>query len=439
MRSVTPAVIIRAGQNLWKDVAFDISWSRSKLAGLLRGSYWFYDSRAKPRDQALKWASVLGNDRGELPLFADFEDRYGGNYGKWQDWKYFLQSLKEIMPDKEISIYTAYYYFREKTISVGIPSNELELFKQYPLWIANYNTTSPLVPRPWTEWHLWQHTDKGDGSKYGVASANIDLNYFDGTEEQFIERFSSAPKEEPINLNLEYQKVRRFGSDCHIVIVDLNKYKVLATNTNGNLVRTSSVSGTHRAKYAINGDGWMLYSGYPYTPISIASSEGVLYQPNQFDFRPYINITSNKAIEINHNKRVFYNTISGTRYLIQNGVKSPALSENKIENIERHPRSATGRNHNGKLVMLVVDGRSSLSSGVTLSELADIMIECRCSDAIELDGGGSSTMVLDGKVANIPSDPSERPVVNHLLLMQIENKNNVTLNYKSGNRKYKEA
>ena len=46
---MTRGVIIRAGQNLWEDNKFKISWQGAKSAGLLRGSYWFYDSRANPK------------------------------------------------------------------------------------------------------------------------------------------------------------------------------------------------------------------------------------------------------------------------------------------------------------------------------------------------------------------------------------------------------
>ncbi|MFN8381390.1 MAG: hypothetical protein U0V02_05590 [Anaerolineales bacterium] len=59
------------------------------------------------------------------------------------------------------------------------------------LWIANYGTNTPLVPKPWTadEWTLWQFTDNGDGPLYGVESGNIDLNYFNGDLTALQQRF----------------------------------------------------------------------------------------------------------------------------------------------------------------------------------------------------------------------------------------------------------
>ena len=204
MRTRCPAVIIRAGQNLWKDPTFDVSWKNAKTAGMARGSYWFYDSRAAPKKQAELWVSLFAGDFGELPLFADFEDNYGGAFKGWRHWYIFLERIKELAPGREIGIYTAYYYWIENTTSVGIPNPSLEYFKQYPLWIANYGVSKPLVPKPWTNWTFWQFIDNGDGRIYGVESLNIDLNHFNGDLPTFYERFGldgtlpePGPEEKP--------------------------------------------------------------------------------------------------------------------------------------------------------------------------------------------------------------------------------------------------
>ena len=189
MKTLSPFVIIRAGQNTWKDICFDVSWKNAKDAGLSRGSYWFYDSRATPQSQAEKWADTLNGDLGELPLWCDIEDNYGGPYGSWKHWYNFIERLKLLVPKKEIGIYTAYYYWLERTVVKGIPAASLEYFKQYPLWIANYGVSIPLVPKPWNEWTFWQYMDNGDGEAYGVKSKQIDLNYFNGDFSEFRSRF----------------------------------------------------------------------------------------------------------------------------------------------------------------------------------------------------------------------------------------------------------
>lgn len=185
-------VIIRAGQNLWTDPDFKDYWMRSREAGLPRGSYWFYDSRVNPKRQAELWIQTLADDQGELPLFADFEDTYKGDFDGWKNWHDFLERLKQLAPEKEIFIYTGYFYWFDAM--VGVPVQSQVYFKQYPLWIAAYLTEAPRVPTPWNmisndAWTFWQYTDKGDGALYGVESKNIDLNYYHGDAAAFTERF----------------------------------------------------------------------------------------------------------------------------------------------------------------------------------------------------------------------------------------------------------
>ncbi len=86
-------------------------------------------------------------------------------------------------------------------------------------------------------------------------------------------------------------------------------------------------------------------------------------------------------------------------------------------NQPRHPRTAVGFNKDA-IFLVVVDGRQQgLSAGMTFPELAGLMEEIGCTDAVNLDGGGSSTMWLGGRVMNQPSDGRERPVANSLIVV----------------------
>jgi hypothetical protein len=83
----------------------------------------------------------------------------------------------------------------------------------------------------------------------------------------------------------------------------------------------------------------------------------------------------------------------------------------------RHPRTAVGYTADEQtLIVVVVDGRQpSLSGGMTLPELARLMVAEGAHHAYNLDGGGSSTMVVAGSVVNSPSDGRERPNSDGLL------------------------
>jgi|CZCA01.1.fsa_nt_gi exopolysaccharide biosynthesis protein len=83
----------------------------------------------------------------------------------------------------------------------------------------------------------------------------------------------------------------------------------------------------------------------------------------------------------------------------------------------RAPRTAVGVTDDGKLLLIAVTGRQAYHSvGVTLEELADIALKLGAKDAMNLDGGGSSTMVVRDFVMNTPSDGRERKVADAILV-----------------------
>ncbi len=83
----------------------------------------------------------------------------------------------------------------------------------------------------------------------------------------------------------------------------------------------------------------------------------------------------------------------------------------------RAPRTALGISPEGDFILLVVDGRQRLSRGLTLYELAALLREQGAVEAMNFDGGGSSTFVLNHQVKNSPSDGSERAVSTALVLL----------------------
>src|SRR5690606_23184981 len=108
--------------------------------------------------------------------------------------------------------------------------------------------------------------------------------------------------------------------------------------------------------------------------------------------------------------------IGGHPRMIINGVVDMNPDDALVFN--RHPRTAVGINQDtSKLYIIVVDGRQVTSAGMTLFELADYMLSIGCYNAMNLDGGGSSTMVVRGEIENSPSDGIERDVANALMVI----------------------
>ena len=108
-------------------------------------------------------------------------------------------------------------------------------------------------------------------------------------------------------------------------------------------------------------------------------------------------------------------TVGGTPLLVSEGKKVAKKCNQSI--CRKHPRTAIGVTGNGRILMLVVDGRTKRSKGVTTVKLAQIMRSLGAVFALNLDGGGSSTMVVRGKVMNRPSDGKPRRVSSSVLVL----------------------
>lgn len=111
---------------------------------------------------------------------------------------------------------------------------------------------------------------------------------------------------------------------------------------------------------------------------------------------------------------------NGVPQLVKDGKVDVTWQEEKSSKsfVEtRHPRTAVAKLKDGKFLMITVDGRSESSGGIGLYDLANYLLELGATDAMNLDGGGSTTMFLDGKVVNHPSDKEgERKVSDAILV-----------------------
>ncbi len=109
--------------------------------------------------------------------------------------------------------------------------------------------------------------------------------------------------------------------------------------------------------------------------------------------------------------------VSGRPRLVEDSRPSATLE--RFASV-RHPRTALGLRKDGTLLILVADGRREKALGFTGPDLSEIFLRERAVNAINLDGGGSTTLYIEaeGGVQNTPSDGHERVVVNHLGVRQ---------------------
>ncbi len=117
--------------------------------------------------------------------------------------------------------------------------------------------------------------------------------------------------------------------------------------------------------------------------------------------------------EVNH-------IISGGPYLIKNGDIYVDMTAQKLSSIGgRNPRTAIGYTKDNNLIMLTADGREGSSIGLTLIELANLMKELGCVNAMNLDGGGSTVMYIKGQVVNRPAVQGGIPLSHTLTVRKL--------------------
>ena len=167
---------IKVSQAKWTDEDYVYNWDAAARAGLARLGYHFLVWDVSPAEQARHFFDVTKNDRPELDWICDFE--------WWQTVPSNAISLcdqfcteMEQLSGKPCGIYTAPAFWKQY-------GSKDAKWARRPLWIANWNVSSPSVPAPWATWTYWQYTNKGNGPTYGAESLDLDMNWFNGNEDE---------------------------------------------------------------------------------------------------------------------------------------------------------------------------------------------------------------------------------------------------------------
>jgi exopolysaccharide biosynthesis protein len=230
---------------------------------------------------------------------------------------------------------------------------------------------------------------------------------------------------------------------AHIITIDTKKnnarFLVTPPDSDGETPlkarTTSQFLEEFGVQLAVNGDGfspWWSNSvadyyphvGDPIAPLGFSASNGNVYWngENEGDvgIEPTLYISRRNALSFNSRPNNVNSAISGDRMIVLKGEAAGDLDDSEVE-----PRTALGINRNGRyLYIVVVDGRQPFySDGATFAELAELLRKQGAYMAMAMDGGGSSTLVVEGddglpRILNTPIDNyipgRERPVGNHL-------------------------
>jgi len=216
------------------------------------------------------------------------------------------------------------------------------------------------------------------------------------------------------NIQITIETIREYNTDIYVadvVVSDIAYLKTaLANNTYGRNIKetTSDMADEHNAILAINGDyygfriaGFVIRNGVLYQSAARSGNSEALVINADGSFE-IINESSSDAQALYDEGALQVFTFGPG--LIEDGEISVTNNSEVSQSMRSNPRTAIGMIDKLHYIFVVSDGRTSQSAGLSLLELADVMQAYGCTEAYNLDGGGSATMVFNGKVINNPTD-----------------------------------
>lgn len=194
-----------------------------------------------------------------------------------------------------------------------------------------------------------------------------------------------------------------------VTVASMNYLKTaFAENSYGKNIteKTSTIAENANAILAINGDfygaqedGYVIRNGVLYRDTAADDREDlVIYQDGSFAIINENDTTASELLDTGA-----WQVLSFGPALVTNGTIAVSESDEVGKAMASNPRTALGITEDGHYLFVVSDGRTSESEGLSLYELAEFMQSLGVTTAYNLDGGGSSTMYLNGEVINQPT------------------------------------
>ncbi|MBQ5951207.1 MAG: phosphodiester glycosidase family protein [Lachnospiraceae bacterium] len=213
------------------------------------------------------------------------------------------------------------------------------------------------------------------------------------------------------NIRIELTTLRAYDTTIYAALVraDSTYLKTaLAQNAYGKNVtaKTSVTAAQNGAILAVNGDyygaqekGYVIRGGVLYRSTPVSGREDlVIYADGSWEIITETQVSAQTLLE-----RGAVNLLSFGPALIEDGQIAVTASDEVGKAMASNPRTAIARLADGSYLFVVSDGRTSESEGLSLYELAQVLRDLGAVTAYNLDGGGSSTMVLNGTVVNNPT------------------------------------
>jgi len=221
-------------------------------------------------------------------------------------------------------------------------------------------------------------------------------------------------------------------SNNHYVVVNCSFFEFVQNRNVNLIVQDSKIVGFDTPAVSRRGKDTLTYTHTLGSAFGIYKNRkmDIAYNYNDSNLAvPYVMqspykpmIDSLRKLNLNHpslaglKKWKVSQAFGGGPVLVQDGqIRISNNEERKFAGkaiADKHPRTAIGYKKDGTIVILAVQGRmKGLAEGATLPQMAKILLDLGCVEAMNLDGGGSSCMLINGKETIKPSDPTgQRPV-----------------------------
>jgi exopolysaccharide biosynthesis protein len=234
---------------------------------------------------------------------------------------------------------------------------------------------------------------------------------------------------ERVVAGVDYRQLERDGLVAHVVRIDLGlpSLEVVATGAAERGLTVSDFARGRDAVVAINGD----YFDTSLNPFGLAMGDGAVWRQAAAGVRrqevlgvgPGRARIFPRAEPLREPKRWMTGAVAGWPLVVEDCAPVARLPGSAHFTLAPHPRTAVGLSRDRRtLLLFVADGRREGVPGLTLPELAELMVEAGACTALNLDGGGSSALWLRDRIVNRPSDGFERKVANHLGVVEVRRK-----------------
>ena len=256
------------------------------------------------------------------------------------------------------------------------------------------------------------HSSNSDEASTDSSSTNGSSSGSSGTETGKITQTDTSYEDD--NISISINTYEAYDTTYYVAEVELSSAEYLKTALAQNMFGTNVTETTseqaedHNAILAINGDyyganktGYVIKNGTVYRCSQRSDSEYddlVIYEDGSFDIINETEVSAEELVEDGVTQLFAFGPT-----LVENGEVAVSQNAEVGKAMASNPRTAIGIIDDCHYILVVADGRSSESEGLSLYELAQIMQQYGCETAYNLDGGGSSTMYFNGEVVNNPT------------------------------------